>query len=174
MFPRFLLLCFHPVIFTKMHTVVKPNIPTYQGASRALHEYQFLPEKPSVINDPCERVKPHYYGSPPDVLNSRAPLVTGRPIIRSSEQGASGYQMPSLSLLPQQGRQEASLSPVPGEVDVGPLTAPVVNANIDSHLLVHPVSGFDNQITTPVRRTALDLERFERKRKVLYHLVICL
>lgn len=147
------------------HLYERLDAKPIKGASRALHEYQFLPEKPSVINDPYERVKPHYYGSPPDVLNSRAPLATGRPIIRSSEQGASGYQMPSLSLLPQQGRQEANLSPVPGEVDVGPLTAPVVNANIDSHLLVHPVSGFDNQITTPVRRTALDLERFERKRK---------
>ncbi|KAH6780630.1 hypothetical protein C2S52_011867 [Perilla frutescens var. hirtella] len=139
-----------------------------KGASRALHEYQFLPEKPSVRNDSYERGVPHYYGSPPDILNSRVPLPTGRYVIRSNEQGASGYlqgQMPSLSLLPQQGRQEAHLSPAPGEVDdVGPLTASVGNANIDSHLLVHPASGFDNQIT-PERRNVLDLERLERKRK---------
>lgn len=137
--------------------------PTYQGA-RALHEYQFLPEKPSVRNDPYERVMPNYYGSPPDVLNSRVPLPTGRPIVR-------GLLEPSLSLLPQHGRHEAHLSPAPGEVDVGPLTAPMVNANIDSHLLVHPVSGFDSQITTPERRPVLDLERLERKRKVLFSLV---
>lgn len=95
-------------------------------------------------------------------------------MIRSNEQGASGYlqgPMPSLSLLPQQGRQEAHLSPAPGEVDVGPLTAPIVNANIDSQLFVHPSGGFDNQITTPERRTVLDPERLERKRKVPFYIV---
>lgn len=158
-----------------MQIVIGTKSPTYQGASRALLEYQFLPEKPSAINDPYERVAPHYYGSPSDVLNSRVPLPTGRPMIRSNEQGASGYlqgQMPSLSLLPQQVRHEAHSSPAPGEVDLGPLTAPVVNANIDSQLFVHPGNGFDNQITTPERRAVLDPERLERKRKVLFYIVI--
>ncbi|XP_057792425.1 homeobox-DDT domain protein RLT2 isoform X2 [Salvia miltiorrhiza] len=149
------------------HLYERLDAKPIKGASRVVHEYQFLPEKPSTRTDPYERV-PHYYGSPPDVLNSRVPLPTGRPVIRSNEQGASGYlqgQMPSLSLLPQQGRQEAHLSPAPGEVDVGPLTAPVVNTNVDSQLFVHPGSVFDNQITTPERRTVLDPERLERKRK---------
>ncbi|XP_042007144.1 homeobox-DDT domain protein RLT2-like [Salvia splendens] len=150
------------------HLYERIDAKPIKGASRALHEYQFLPEKPLAINDPYERVAPHYYGSPSDVLNSRVPLPTGRPMIRSNEQGASGYlqgQMPSLSLLPQQVRHEAHSSPAPGEVDLGPLTAPVVNANIDSQLFVHPGSGFDNQITTPERRAVLDPERLERKRK---------
>ncbi|XP_047946305.1 homeobox-DDT domain protein RLT2 isoform X1 [Salvia hispanica] len=150
------------------HLYERIDAKPIKGASRALLEYQFLPEKPSAINDPYERVAPHYYGSPSDVLNSRVPLPTGRPMIRSNEQGASGYlqgQMPSLSLLPQQARHEAHSSPAPGEVDLGPLTAPVVNANIDSQLFVHPGSGFDNQITTPERRAVLDPERLERKRK---------
>lgn len=119
--------------------------------------------------DAYERAVPHYYGSPTDILNARVPLPTGRPIIHSNEQVASGNlqgQMPSLGLLPQQGRQEPHLSPAPGEVDVAPPIAPMVNANIDSHLLVHPITGLDNQITTPDRRTILDQERLERKRKV--------
>ncbi|XP_042008713.1 homeobox-DDT domain protein RLT2-like [Salvia splendens] len=150
------------------HLYERIDAKPIKGASRALHEYQFLPEKPSAINDPYERVAPHYYGSPSDALNSRVPLPTGRPMIRSNEQGASGYlqgQMPSLSLLPQQVRHEAHSSPAPGEVDLGPLTAPVVNANIDSQLFIHPGSGFDNQIATPERRAVLDPERLERKRK---------
>nr|AMP82916.1 chromatin assembly factor 1 subunit [Catalpa bungei] len=142
--------------------------PAYPGASRALQEYQFLPEKPSVRNDAYERaVPPHYYGSPTDVLNSRVPLPSGRSVKHSNEQVPSGYlqgQMPSLSLLPQQGRSDLHLSPAPGEVDVARPISPMVNVNVDSHHLVHPVIGLDNHMT-PERRIILDQERLERKRK---------
>ncbi|KAK6134736.1 hypothetical protein DH2020_031512 [Rehmannia glutinosa] len=140
-----------------------------KGASRALHEYQFLPEKPSARNDAYERaVPPHRYGSPIDIMNARVPLSTGRSIMHSNEQVSSEYlqsQRPSLSLLPQQCVQDLHLSPAPGEVDVTPSIASMVNANIDSHLLVHPITGLANNITTPERRIVLDQERLERKRK---------
>ncbi|KAL8461191.1 hypothetical protein ACS0TY_032612 [Phlomoides rotata] len=150
------------------HLYERLDAKQIKGVSRALQEYQFLPEKPSMRNDAYERTVPHYYGSPSDVLNARVPLPTGRPILRSNEQLSSGYlqgQMPSLSLLPQQGRQETHLSPTTGEVDTSPPIAPMVNANIDSHLFVDPITGLDDQIITPDRHTALDLERLERKRK---------
>lgn len=146
-----------------------------QGASRAFQEYQFLPEKPSVRSDAYERTVPHYYGSPSDILNARVPLPTGRPIMRSNEQLSSGYlqgQMPSLSILPQQGRQETHLSPTTGEVDASPPIAPMVNPVIDSHLFVDPNTGLDDQIITPDRHTTLDLERLERKRKVLFFNIV--
>ncbi|CAM8958846.1 unnamed protein product [Rhodiola kirilowii] len=39
-----------------------------KGASRALHEYQFLPEQPTVKAETYERGNPsHYYGCPPEV-----------------------------------------------------------------------------------------------------------
>lgn len=113
-------------------------------------------------NDAYERAVPHYYGSPSDILNARVQLPTGR-------QPSSGYlqgQMPSLSLLPQQGRQENHLSPITGEVEASPPIAPMVNANIDSHLFVDP--RLDDQNITPDRHTIVDLERLERKRKVLF------
>ncbi|KAK6134925.1 hypothetical protein DH2020_031345 [Rehmannia glutinosa] len=140
-----------------------------KGASRALHEYQFLPEKPSARNDAYERaVPPHRYGSPIDIMNARVPLSTGRSIMHSNEQVSSEYlqsQRPSLSLLPQQCVRDLHLSPAPGEVDVTPSIASMVNTNIDSHLLVHPITGLANNITTPERRIVLDQERLERKRK---------
>ncbi|KAI3465799.1 hypothetical protein Pfo_022462 [Paulownia fortunei] len=141
-----------------------------KGTSRAVHEYQFLPEKPSVRNDAYERaVPPHYYGSPTDIQNARVPLLTGRSIMQSSEQVSSGYslqnQMPSLSLLPQQGRQGHHLSPAPGEVDIAPRITPPVNV-IDTHYLVHPINGLNNQIITPDRRIMHDEERLERKHKI--------
>ncbi|KAG8364736.1 hypothetical protein BUALT_Bualt18G0029700 [Buddleja alternifolia] len=149
----------------------KTDVKSTKGASMGPHEYQFLPEKPSVRNDGYERaVPPHYYGSPTDIQNARVPLPTGKSIMLSNEQVPSAYslqgQMPSLSFLPQQERQGDHLSPAPGELDITPRIAPLVNVNIDAHVLVHPINGLNKQIVTPDRRIVHDEERSDRKRKL--------
>ncbi|KAG8364734.1 hypothetical protein BUALT_Bualt18G0029500 [Buddleja alternifolia] len=149
----------------------KTDVKSTKGASMGPHEYQFLPEKPSVRNDDYERaVPPHYYGSPTDIQNARVPLPTGKSIMLSNEQVPSAYslqgQMPSLSFLPQQERQGDHLSPAPGELDITSRIAPLVNVNIDAHVLVHPINGLNKQIVTPDRRIVHDEERSDRKRKL--------
>ncbi|KAL0320103.1 UNVERIFIED_CONTAM: Homeobox-DDT domain protein RLT2 [Sesamum radiatum] len=139
-----------------------------EGASRALLEYQFLPEKPSARNDAHERAgAPHYYGPPTDNQNARVPLPIGRSLMRSNEQVSSGYtiqsQMPSL--LSQQGRQGHHLSPASGEVGIASRVTPSLNVNTDAHYLVQPLNGLSNHIVTPDRRIIYDEERLERKRK---------
>ncbi|KAA8526340.1 hypothetical protein F0562_008457 [Nyssa sinensis] len=98
----------------------QPDAKPVKGAARALHEYQFLPVQPSVRNDTYERAAPsHYFGSPTDVPSARTALSTARSFLHGSEQVTSVYgfqgQMPSLSLLPQQGRQGHLLSSVSEE-----------------------------------------------------------
>ncbi|XP_073155835.1 homeobox-DDT domain protein RLT2-like isoform X2 [Henckelia pumila] len=141
-----------------------------KGSSRALHEYQFLPEKPYARNDAHERaLPPHYYGSPSDIRNARVPLATGKSSMHNIEQVHSGYglqgQMPSFSLLPQQARQGLQLCPASGDVDVVPRIAPLMDVNIDTHYVVHPKNGMDNQIVTPDRVIIHDEMKMERKRK---------
>lgn len=140
-----------------------------KGSSRALHEYQFLPEKPYARNDAYERaLPPHFYGSPSDIRNARIPLPTGKSSMHNNEQVHSGYglqvQMPSFSLLPQQGRHSLHLSPPSGDVDVVPRIAPLADVHIDAHY-VHPKTGLDNQIVTPDRVIIHDEMKMERKRK---------
>ncbi|GFP86443.1 hypothetical protein PHJA_000788100 [Phtheirospermum japonicum] len=135
----------------------RPEAKPIKGVSRALQEYQFLPEKSSARNDAYERA-PHEYH------NTRVPLPTVRSIIHSNEQVSPEYlqsHMPNPSVLPPQSMPDVHLSPAPREVDV----ASMVNASMGSHLLVHPITGLDDKFTTPERRIALDQERLERKRK---------
>ncbi|KAL0327915.1 UNVERIFIED_CONTAM: Homeobox-DDT domain protein RLT2 [Sesamum calycinum] len=145
-----------------------PESKQIKGASRALLEYQFLPEKPSARNDAHERAgPPHYYGPPTDNQNARVPLPIGRLLMRSNEQASSGYSLQSQmpSLLPQQGRQGHHLSPASGEVGIASRVTPLLNVNTDAHYLVQPVNGLSNHIITPDRRIIYDEERLERKRK---------
>lgn len=146
-----------------------PESKQIKGASRALLEYQFLPEKPSARNDAHERAgPPHYYGPPTDNQNARVPLPMGRSLMRSNEQVSSGYSLQSQmpSLLSQQGRQGHHLSPASGEVGIASRVPPLLNVNTDAHYLVQPLNGLSNHIITPERRIIYDEERLERKRKV--------
>ncbi|XP_059659804.1 homeobox-DDT domain protein RLT2 [Cornus florida] len=145
----------------------RPDAKSIKGAARALHEYQFLPEQPSARNDTYDRATPsHYFGSPTDVPSARTPLSSGRSFMHGNEQGSSGYgfqgQMPSLSLLPQQGRQGHLLPSVSGEHDIVSR-----NIGVDSHFGAHAITGLDNPFIPSDRRVAHDDDpsRMERKRK---------
>ncbi|KAK3043361.1 hypothetical protein RJ639_002663, partial [Escallonia herrerae] len=142
------------------------------GASRAPHEYQFLPEQPSVRKDPYERAVPsHYYISSSDAPSTRTPLTTGRPFVHGIEQVPSGFgfqnQLPSLNLLPQQGRQGHLLPSVSGDYDIVPRKNSFVNIVSDAQFGPHPISGLDNTLTPPDGRVSQEDEnlRMERKRK---------
>ncbi|GER53295.1 homeodomain-like transcriptional regulator [Striga asiatica] len=133
-----------------------------KGASGAVHEYQFLPEKPPARYDDYDRaMPPHFYGLP-------NPISNVRPVIHSNEQVSSEYlqnQMPDLHILPQQSMQKVHLSPAPREVDIHPPLDSMVHTSIDTHLLVHPVTRLADKSITPDKRIVLDHERLERKRK---------
>lgn len=144
-----------------------------QGAGRALHEYQFLPEQPTVRTDAYERVAPSYhYGSPADGPNSRtSSLSSGRSFMHGNEQVPSGYgfqgQVPGLNLLPQQGMQAHLLPSVSVENDT--VARKNTFANIrDAHFGAHPITRMENPFISPDRRVTLeeDVSRMERKRKV--------
>lgn len=143
-----------------------------QGASQAIHEFQFLPENPSLRSESYERTLPsHYYGSPADVQSARFPSSSGRSFKHGNEQEPSGHnlqgQTPVLSLLPHPGRQGNHLSPASGGVDIAPRINPLVNDNINANYVVRPATGPDNQIITPDRHVVLE-ERLEKKCKVWY------
>jgi hypothetical protein len=144
-----------------------------QGAGRALHEYQFLPEQPTVRSDAYERVAPSYhYGAPADGPNSRtSSLSSGRSFMHGNEQVPSGYgfqgQVPGLNLLPQQGMQAHLLPSVSVENDTVARKNTLANIR-DAHFGAHPITRMENPFISPDRRVTLeeDVSRMERKRKV--------
>lgn len=144
-----------------------------QGAGRAVQEYQFLPEQPSVRTDTYERVAPsHYYGSPADGPSARPSSVsTGRLLVHGNEQVAPGYgfqgQMPNLNLLSQQGRPSHGLSSTSGDHDSIPRKNSFASIGADAHSGSHPTTALDNPFISD-RRVGNDDDvlRMERKRKV--------
>lgn len=144
-----------------------------QGVGRALHEYQFLPEQPTVRTDAYERVAPSYhYGSPGDRQNARtSSLSSGRMYMHGNEHVPSGYgfqgQMPGLNLLPQQGKQGHLLASVSGENDTNSRKNTFTNV-MDAHFGAHPITQMENPFLSSERRVILDedVSRMERKRKV--------
>ncbi|GMP67388.1 hypothetical protein CsSME_00027390 [Camellia sinensis var. sinensis] len=151
----------------------RPDAKPIKGAARALHEYQFLPEQPSVRNDTYERAaSSHYFSSPTDVPSGRSALPTGRSFMHGNEQVPSGYgfqgQMPNLSLLPHQGRQGHPLPSTSGEYDIVPRKNSVANIGTDAHFGAHPITGLENPFIPSDRRVTTheeDISRIERKRK---------
>ncbi|XP_030929199.1 homeobox-DDT domain protein RLT2-like isoform X3 [Quercus lobata] len=144
-----------------------------KGAGRALHEYQFLPEQPTVRTDAYERVAPSYhYGSPADGPNARtSSVISGRSFMHGNEQVPSGYgfqgQVPGLNLLPNQGRQGHLLPSVSGEYDTVPRKNAFPNIAMDAHFAAHPITQLENPFLPSDRRVAHDedVPRMERKRK---------
>ncbi|KAL5793714.1 hypothetical protein ACOSP7_002308 [Xanthoceras sorbifolium] len=143
-----------------------------QAATRTLHEYQFLPEQPTVRTDTYERAAPSYnYGSPADNLNARNPsLTTARSFMHANEQVPAGYgfpgQLPSLNLLTQQGRQSHLLSSASGEHDNAPRKN-LINTAMDSNFGAHPLAAVDKAFVSSDRRVTNDEDfiRIEKKRK---------
>ncbi|EEF44370.1 homeobox-DDT domain protein RLT2 isoform X2 [Ricinus communis] len=147
----------------------RPDVKTIKG-TRPVHEYQFLPQQPTVRADAYERVTTNYhYGSPADSHNTKtAALSTARPFVHANEQVSSGYsfpsQLPSLNLMPQEGRQGHLLSSATGEYDTVLRKSSLTNIGMDAH----PINALDNPFMPSDKRVAPDEDvlRIERKRKI--------
>lgn len=152
-----------------------------QGAARPVHEYQFLPQQPTVRGEAYERVAPSYqYGSPLDGHNSKtAASSTVRPFVHANEQVPSSYgfpsQLPSLNLMPQEGRQNHLLPSATAEYDNMLRKTSLTNIGVDSQFGALPITALDNPFVPSDRRVTHDEDilRIERKRKVNFlHSVI--
>lgn len=165
----------------------RPVAKLMKGAGRALHEYQFLPEQPSVRDDIYGRgAQSQYFDSPPHVPISRSALSTGRSVMHGNEQVPSGHsfqgQKPGLSHFPHEGWQghalPKGLSHLPhegwldhvlpstsGEYDIVPRKTS--NFGMDAHAVAQPLSGLESPMVPLERRVTPDedLTRLEKKRK---------
>ncbi|XP_062007691.1 homeobox-DDT domain protein RLT2 isoform X2 [Rosa rugosa] len=148
------------------------NAKPIKGASRTVHEYQFLPEKPTVRTDTYERAAPsHHYGSPTESRHARIPLSTVSSFIHGNEQVPTVYgfqsQMAGLNLLSQQGRA-GHLLPSASEEYGNVHGKNFTNITMDAHFSAHPINQLNNPFIPFARRVAHDEDdvlRLERKHK---------
>ena len=146
-----------------------------QGTTRTLHEYQFLPQQPTVRAEEYERAAPSFQnGSPADGHNTKTgSLSATRSFMHANEQVSSGYgfssQVPSLSLMPQEGRQGHLLPSATGEYENTSQKIPFTNVVMDVQIGAHPITALDNPFMSSDQRVTHDENalRMERKRKVL-------
>jgi hypothetical protein len=146
-----------------------------QGTTRTLHEYQFLPQQPTVKAEAYERAALSFqYGSPVDGHNTKTgSLSATRSFMHANEQVSSGYgfssQVPSLSLMPQEGRQGHLLPSATGEYENTSQKIPFTNVGMDVQIGAHPITALDNPFMSSDQRVTHDENalRMERKRKVL-------
>ncbi|XP_068664587.1 homeobox-DDT domain protein RLT2-like [Aristolochia californica] len=141
-----------------------------QPGARALHEYQFLPEQPSVRSDTYERVaSSHYYDSLIETSGARATAVTtGGSFPHGNDQLASSYaypgQPPNINLLTQ-GRQGHMFSSGSTEYDTVQHRTSFPNIGTDAQFAAHTI-GLENPFMSSDRRLLHEEDpRLERKRK---------
>ncbi|KAJ0985990.1 hypothetical protein J5N97_004346 [Dioscorea zingiberensis] len=141
-----------------------------QEGPRALHEYKFLPEQPSVRGEVYERVssQPHYYDSSMDAPNSRvSSLPMEGQIIHGNEQLAPSYtfqgQMSNSGLLSQHGRQQMLVSGST-EYDNAQHSRSYPKPTTGTEPSVHPVMDIENPSDRRIFRDE-DASRMSRKRK---------
>ncbi|CAL9149375.1 unnamed protein product [Musa hybrid cultivar] len=142
-----------------------------QMGSRALHEYQFLPEQPSVRSEAYDRIsQSHYYDSPVDVSSTRVTsLPSGGKSLHGNDQEAPSYtfqgQMSSASLLSHQGRQQ-TIPSISTDCDSTHSNSFQVPAS-DAQFGTHQAMGLENPYLSSDRRILRDedFSRLERKRK---------
>ncbi|XP_075093081.1 homeobox-DDT domain protein RLT2 isoform X2 [Nicotiana tabacum] len=141
----------------------RPDVNSIKGTTRTLHEYQFLPEQPSIRSDAYEQSVPSHYHSSIEVQSTRTMLSTGRSFMHGSEQVASGYsipgQIPTLNLLPE-GKQ-GHISPASAEADAVPRRS-LVNIGVEANYGGQPMTSLESPF---MPRVIHDEERLERKRK---------
>ncbi|XP_010919381.1 homeobox-DDT domain protein RLT2 isoform X1 [Elaeis guineensis] len=148
------------------------NVVHPQMGSRALHEYQFLPEQPSVQSETYDRFpQSHFYDSSVDAPGTRMPsLPSGGQYLHGNEQVAPSYtfqgQMTGASLLSHQGRQQI-YSSVSTEYDNAPHSSSFTTAPSDTQFGVHEVMTLENPYLSSDRRIFREegSSRMERKRK---------
>ncbi|GLT41039.1 hypothetical protein SLA2020_151290 [Shorea laevis] len=145
----------------------QPNAKAVKSMVRALREYQFLPEQPTMRTNTHERAAPSYhYGSPAD-----GPNVRGRMFMHGNEHTPPAYavlgHMPNLNLLPQPARQGKFLSTAPGEKDTTSRRDFFTSTADDANVGAHPITALESSFMSSDRRSSLDEDvlQMERKRK---------
>ncbi|XP_057450626.1 homeobox-DDT domain protein RLT2-like isoform X3 [Lotus japonicus] len=141
-------------------------------SSRTLHEYQFIPEQPTVKIEKYERVSPSIHFSSPDGIPHRRTLLpSGRSCLNGNESAPYGYgvqgQIPRLNLLSEQGRQNHLFPSASGGNDVLQKN-PFIDATFETHNGAHPITLIDSPLMPSNRRVIHEeeLSRFQRKRKI--------
>ncbi|CAO2183310.1 unnamed protein product [Urochloa humidicola] len=144
--------------------IVQPHV-----GSRAVHEYQFLPEQPS---DTYERAsRSHYYDTPVEVSNSRiSSLTSGSQLLHGSEEGAPSYAFQGHAsgsgLLPQPSRSQA-FPAVPADHEIAQSNSNLNSVPVEGQFDISRVAVFENQLGSSEIRVYHDEDasRVERKRK---------
>ncbi|KAB2052841.1 hypothetical protein ES319_A12G148600v1 [Gossypium barbadense] len=160
---------------------------TVKGSVRAVCEYQFLLEQPTVRTETYGRFPLSFnyglptdgrfplsfnYGLPTDGPNARvSSLSAGCSSLLGNEQVQPGYgfpgQIPNLNLLPQQSRPGHLLPTASGEYDYVSRINSSTNTALDANIGSHPISALGSPFVSSDRRVCLDDDvlRKERKRK---------
>ncbi|VAH78200.1 unnamed protein product [Triticum turgidum subsp. durum] len=135
------------------------------GGSRAVHEYQFLPEQPS---DTYERAsRSHYYDTPVEASNSRIPSLTPGPhLLHVSEEMTPGYAFEGQGLLPQSGRPQV-FSAVSTDYEMNQSNSNINSVPVDGQFGSSHVAGFEDPLISSETRAYHDEDasRVDRKRK---------
>ena len=139
----------------------------FQGVPKTLHEYQFIPEQPTVRNETYDRVAPSiHYSSLDGISHSRRSFLNG------NESTPYGYgvqgQIPGSSPLSHQGRQNYLLPFASGEINDVPQKNLMVDVTVDTHSGAHPIALINIPLVPSDKRVIHEeeLSRFQRKRKV--------
>ncbi|KAL5998845.1 hypothetical protein ACLOJK_009793 [Asimina triloba] len=157
----------------KLTTIGSVHAVHPQTGTRALHEYQFLPEQPSIRSDAYERAAPsHFYDSVDTPSGRPSSLSTGGSYRYANEQASKGYslqgQVPNVNLVSQHGRQGHTYSSASSEYDTIPHKNSLASVGNDAQFGGHPIVGLENTIGSSERRVFHDehMSRSERKRKL--------
>uniref|UniRef100_A0A0E0C5V6 Homeobox domain-containing protein n=1 Tax=Oryza meridionalis TaxID=40149 RepID=A0A0E0C5V6_9ORYZ len=152
-----------------------PPVHPHAG-SRAVHEYQFLPEQPSDRYEGSSRShegasRSHYYDTPVEASNSRMSSHTlGSHLLRGSDEAAPGYafqgQMSGSGHLPQSGRREV-LPAVPTDYEMIQSNSDLNSVPVEGQYGISQVAGIENSLLPSERRAYHDEDgsRVDRKRK---------
>lgn len=145
-----------------------------QAASRALHEYQFLPEQPSVRSETYERLpQTHFYDPAAIPPSTRVSALSGGQYLHGNEQVDAAYafqgQLSSTSIFPKQGRQQVFSS---GQEEYENASQSNSFTHNDEQFGMHQVLGSENPYLSVDRRMMLDEDpsQVERKHKVCQYL----
>jgi len=163
---------FVPNSFTGKRKSTVGNTPIVQPhvGSRAVHEYQFLPEQPS---DTYERAsRSHYYDTPVEVSNSRiSSLTSGSQLLHGSEAAAPSYAFQGhtsgSSLMPQPSRSQV-FPGAPADYETTQSNSNLNSVPVEGQFDISQVAAFENPLVSSERRAYHDEDtsRVERKRKV--------
>ncbi|KAM0864539.1 hypothetical protein ACQ4PT_043854 [Festuca glaucescens] len=146
-------------------TVANPPQVHPHGGSRAVHEYQFLPEQPSETYDRGGRS--HYYDTPVEASNSRvSSLNPGAHLLHGSEEMVPGYTFEGQGLLPQSGRPQL-FPAVRTDYETNQSNSNLNSVPIDGQFGISEVAGFEDPLASSETRAYHDEDasRVDRKRK---------